>query len=253
MVMRRQEPFNLWIWLRQAVFQLGSFFLGLLLCFVLVNRVPWNALFPIREVDISGAVLTDHQLIKEEILPLIKEGFFNVKPAQVKERLLAAMPWVDDAYIRLGWPNTLIVTIYEKKPSAIWNQNTLLDAQGNIFTIPNLNYPGIKTLPLLEGDSSRQSMVFYIYKQIQPVLLSISPIAKISLRDDLYWEIQLQNGLILFLGMQDMMPALSRFKLAYPQVISAHINAIEYIDLRYSNGISIRWRSTLNKSSHSSK
>lgn len=252
MEIRRQESFDSRGWLRQIIWQISTFFLLFGICFFLANRMPWNALFPIREVEISGAVLSNHQLLKAEILPFVKDGFFNVRVAQIKERLLLGMPWIEDVYIRLGWPNTLLITLYEKKPAALWNQNALLDNQGGVFTVPDLSQIHLKTLPLLEGESSRQEMVLYIYKQIQPLLLPISPIARIALHDDLYWEIHLQNGLILFLGMQDVVPALTRFIAAYPKVIGEHVDVVDYVDLRYANGIAVRWRSIASKN-HSAK
>jgi cell division protein FtsQ len=57
-----------------------------------------------------------------------------------------------------------------------------------------------------------------------------------------YWQIHLDNGIWLDMGRQDIQARMRRFLKVYPIIRRDGGNAIiERIDLRYSNGLVVKW------------
>ena len=56
------------------------------------------------------------------------------------------------------------------------------------------------------------------------------------------WSMVLDNGLHLRLGRNDRQQRLERFARIYTGVLQSRLEAIESVDLRYTNGFAFRWR-----------
>jgi cell division protein FtsQ len=56
------------------------------------------------------------------------------------------------------------------------------------------------------------------------------------------WEIDLDNGLTVRLGRSQVDERLQRFIHTASAVVSRRANEISYVDMRYSNGFTIGWR-----------
>ena len=65
----------------------------------------------------------------------------DFKPEEARLRI-EKLPWVETAIIERHLPDTIRLTIKEKKPLALWQRNgelLLLDAKGKIINLPNIN------------------------------------------------------------------------------------------------------------------
>jgi cell division protein FtsQ len=60
---------------------------------------------------------------------------------------------------------------------------------------------------------------------------------------------RLDNGLQLGLGRQHTARRLLRFVRVYPRALEPRLEAIDSIDLRYTNGLAVRWRDGFEPSS----
>jgi cell division protein FtsQ len=56
------------------------------------------------------------------------------------------------------------------------------------------------------------------------------------------WRIRLADGPILELGREQFTERLKRFLSIYQRALSVHGDRIEAVDLRYTNGLAVRWR-----------
>ena len=59
------------------------------------------------------------------------------------------------------------------------------------------------------------------------------------------WSLRLANGLQLGLGRNDIHLRLLRFVRVYAEVLKPRLEAIDSVDLRYTNGFAVRWHDGL--------
>ncbi|MCS5558725.1 MAG: cell division protein FtsQ/DivIB, partial [Oceanospirillaceae bacterium] len=55
-------------------------------------------------------------------------------------------------------------------------------------------------------------------------------------------QLQLDNGIVLVLGRQEIIPRLQRLMKIYHTQLTAIAGSVERIDGRYPHGISVAWR-----------
>ncbi|EKD56143.1 MAG: cell division protein FtsQ [uncultured bacterium] len=79
----------------------------------------------------------------------------------------------------------------------------------------------------------------------QKILASLSPlgfsIQQIELNSHQVWEILLTNGIIIFLKEKDPIKQMEFLVSIYKRVIAGHENLPKTIDLRYSDGLAVKW------------
>ena len=122
--------------------------------------------FQITTIDIDGCRMTS----KEQIVALsridIHSNLLAMDVAHVQSDL-ENHPWVAQAAINRQWPNRLGITIKEKKPTALLNQNDglwYLDRKGKVIAkaepLQELDFPVITGLEKLAPDNGLQQNSF---------------------------------------------------------------------------------------------
>ena len=191
----------------------------------------------VKVIDVRQNV--DPEALRLTVLPFLARGmlWLNVRDL---EGSLQRLPWVATAQVARRWPATLYIYLNEELPVAHWNGSLLMTAQGRIFD-PGKR-PGPFNLPLLYGPSQEQLTVWTAYQTMNQMLAPLQlRIARLQLSPRQAWELYLNNGMHLILGQTQVLQRLQRFIRVYPQIF-AHAAALPvYIDLRYSNGLAVKW------------
>lgn len=197
--------------------------------------------FPINHIQITGTYQhTPHSAIQRALMPHVQTGFFNVSLRQLQHEL-EKYPWVANVSIQRQWPDTLIVEIQEHEAYCRWNQDVVIATDNTLLepaaeTIPT-------DLPALQGPPGTQQIVLSMFEQLSHQLAPLDiKIASLTMDNYYTWQMMLDNGLNINLGRDDVAARVSKFVRAYPNVIAKPIGAIEYVDLRYRNGLAIKWR-----------
>ncbi|HEV2614347.1 MAG TPA: cell division protein FtsQ/DivIB [Gammaproteobacteria bacterium] len=198
--------------------------------------------FPIRSVRIVDAQsFVDHPSLRETISPYLDEGMIRLKVNQLEKSLLT-LPWIQSVNIQRQWPDKLIVTITEQKPGAHWDKTELLNTDGKIFapqTIPST----LKDLPWLYGPTNNATDLWAGYQDMSSLVAPLGlKIVAVNLSPSDAWEIELNNGMPIVLGKDEVITRLKRFVEIYPKIFDNNANAVEYIDLRYNNGLAVKWK-----------
>ena len=200
--------------------------------------------FPLSVVEVHGNLYyTPQHDIKQAVLTEPRLGFFSLKLDPLQNKLLN-MPWISNVNIRRVWPNQIQIWLEEEVPLARWGDTGVMNTRGDIF------YPhqrqNLAWLPIFIADRKDKDTVveryFNFLKQLKPVGLSIT---SIEVMTDHGFKLSLDNGVELILGRDDHAARLRRFIQAYRFQLINKISEIAYIDLRYTNGIAIGWRSVL--------
>lgn len=209
--------------------------------FFLVTK--FKTYFPIKAVKVFGVHHVDQSAMQHALTPLVNKGFFAIDVEIIKDRLLQS-PWVSKAIVQRVWPDQVLVTVVEKTPVAKWNNASLLSSSGEIFNPDVKSYPS--GLPSLTGPEGQQLLVLKHYKKLNSVLASLHfKITRLELTPDSSWSLVLDNGMKMNVGHKDILTRMSHFVKVYPKIIGDRIADVDYIDLRYSNGLAVRWKTII--------
>lgn len=199
--------------------------------------------FPIQLVRIYGVNHLDREEIQNALTPLVTNGFFNVNLDAVRDRILQT-PWVEDVFVRREWPSKINVTVVEKQATARWNDNMLLSSKGNIFEPEKSTYPA--DIPVFHGPPGKQTLMLQFYNDINRILTPLhAKISFLEVTPYLSWKLTLDNGIKLQMGQKNMLNRLDHLVRVYPNIVGDRAGDVEYIDLRYPNGVAVRWRGVI--------
>ena len=197
-------------------------------------------LFPIKEVYIDGDLkYLDQEQLKKDIASYTKTGFFHVDLKKIS-KFLQDDHWVSEVSVRRIWPSSVLVKIKERTPKAKLNENRFFDEQGNIFKpsyIPDIDILQIDDL------SGNPGKLFFIAKQIDDKFVENGLFLKGLKRTKLgIIKLELSDFKEVVLGHEhNFQDNLARFLNSYQLVLKSLWFKIAAVDLRYINGIAVRF------------
>jgi len=199
------------------------------------------ATLPVRSVRIESPLkqVTQQQL-REVIAAHVQGGFLSLDVDAIRNEL-EAMPWVYRASVRRAWPDVLAVRVEEQQAVARWGNVGLVNRRGELFTPKDgTNW---SHLPLLRGPQGTEKAVVRQYRQMLEMLTPLGlTVSHLTMNERRAWSIRLGNGLQMVLGRSDTHLRLLRFVRVYAEVLQPRLEAIDGVDLRYTNGFAVRWR-----------
>ena len=207
---------------------------GLLLWAALVMASRMS-MFDLHEIDILGAQHVTMNQAQLVIRQHVSGNFFSVDLAAVRT-LFIKLPWVRDASVRRRWPDGLAVTLEEHQPLTRWNDDALLNSNGEIFkAASNLN------LPRLSGPTGSEPEVLQMWRDFSRIVAPIHHVpVSVTLNDRRSWSLLLDNGIAIKLGRDQVAWRLARWVSLYPAML-AQLNApVTAVDLRYPQGFAVR-------------
>jgi cell division protein FtsQ len=143
--------------------------------------------------------------------------------------------------VRRVWPQSIDIEIVEKNSLARWNDLGLLSTTGEIFNPNKISYP--KELPQFKGPPGTQMQMLNYYDIIDSLISPLEcKIVEMELTDAHAWHIILSNGIKLNLGYKDILTRMEHFVIVYPKIVGSRASRVDYVDLRYSNGLAVHWK-----------
>ncbi len=209
--------------------------------FLSVNKIKRTNDFPIHHVKVYGAAHMSHRDVQHALMPLVTRGFFAIDVDAVKEQLLQ-LPWVANASVWRIWPDQMVIAITERIPVARWNQHSLLSTNGEIFTADENTYP--QNLPQFIGPEGEQINMLENFVKMSRIVQPLhNKIAHLELSSYLAWSMTLDNGIKVNLGYKDILTRTNHFVKVYRKIVGKRAEDVEYVDLRYPNGLAVKWKS----------
>jgi cell division protein FtsQ len=201
---------------------------------------------PLSRLVVTGERhYTRNDDIRQSILALGPPGTFMTQDVNIIQQQIERLPWIKQASVRKQWPDELKIHLVEYVPIARWNDQHMIDAQGNSFSVP-AERAAKQILPMLSGPEGSEGEVLQGYRAMGEVLakdkFTLKEAAMTARRS---WQLTLNNGIKLNLGRGDTMKRLSRFVELYPvlqQQEQADNKRISYVDLRYDSGAAVGWQ-----------
>jgi cell division protein FtsQ len=216
----------------------------LALVLLLWGAVAWavhQPVFALREVVIAGSLVQVNPANLEAVVREELHGNFFTMRLNDARTSLQRVPWVRSVELRRQWPNRLEIFIIEHLPLARWNDNALVNRQGEVFIA---DYDG--ELPQFIGPDGAAAEMTARFAEFGSTLdragLSIEEL-RLSARGG--WELKTATApeLTIALGRSEAGDRLVRFVDYYGKSVAALARAgtrVEYADLRYRNGFAAR-------------
>jgi cell division protein FtsQ len=224
-----------------------SFFFAVIVTMIMgynsiVNWLMDEKEVPLRHVVISGEqVHTTKEEITKQVMTQGLGSFFNVDVNAVQQRI-ESLPWVYRVSVRKKWPDILNVHVTEQQSAALWNNEVLLNEQGDIFSATLDSLGDDETLPKLFGPQGSETDALQGYRDLNS-LLSINGFAvdELTLSARFSWQLTLKNGVLLELGREETVKRVQRFIDLYSVISKANPAPVVSVDLRYDTGMAVRW------------
>ena len=195
----------------------------------------------VRQVDVAGSFQRVSPLEVEQIVRgRLRGGFISANLDQL-QRAIETLPWVDHARVQRRWPDGLVVQVTEQMAVARWGDTGLLNSRGDLFIRDARHVP--PELPRLAGPEGSEHQVADLLFQVQPRLLEAGmQVSALRLDARGAWELDLASGVTVRFGRRQLDERVERFFKVGAPVIAGRVNDIAFLDMRYSNGFAVGWR-----------
>ncbi|MDI5984361.1 cell division protein FtsQ/DivIB [Halomonas sp. M4R5S39] len=218
---------------------------GVLLLVLLIGaggRALWLWLDrPIERVSIRGElhhVSADY--LRSRLAPLIQgQTWLSVDLGDLRERALE-IDWLAEVSLSREWPNALTFELVEQVPVARWNDDYLLNSEGEPFAFGPVSPPG--DLPDLAGPAGSGAEVLAYHRRLASRFADLGlGLTQLRLEPRGAWRFQLDDAVWVMLGRNDREARLARLAAAWQRQLGSQASHIRYIDLRYPNGVAVAW------------
>lgn len=191
------------------------------------------ALWPINAVEVTTQLKhVEPQAVKETVMQYAGASFFTIK-MRALQKDLQALPWVQKVNIERVWPDSLKIAIIEQTAVLRWQDTGFINDNGELFDPKQAH---TLSLPKLSGDKARYQEILGVYQRLNAQLLPQElSIVELDLSPRSAWSLQLNNGLKLNLGQDDIEARLASFLKVMPTLNLEEPEKM-YVDLRYTNG-----------------
>jgi cell division protein FtsQ len=196
---------------------------------------------PVARLQVEGRMQrVDAAQVDAVVRPLLDARFVEVDLRAIQDAV-SALPWVARARVERAWPATVRVRVWEREPAARWGRDALLDTDAVLFAPEGRDVAN--DLPLLSGPEGSAATVLAVYRQIAR-RLDGTPFALAGLRRDARgdWTATTVGGVELRFGRSDPLTTLDMLLGPGARALTAQLEEVAHIDLRYTNGFSVGWR-----------
>ncbi len=221
--------------------------------------VPWAVSQldrPVANVKINGEFSrVAREQVAKQVYDAMGDSFVKLDLERIQNQL-EAMPWIDSAELARAWPDGLKVTIIEHKPIARWGKHDALNHRGEVIVLDNDERSRVllEGLPVLEGDDGMARQVMDQYQTLTKVLVNHGlSIRRLRCSLGRSWSMELSEGVQVNIGRDQVIERVSRFLVVFETQLQQRWAELGAVDLRYFNGVAVKWRSPQANSETSSK
>lgn len=221
-------------------FNIFIIFMVLYICFLKYNDVIFYS-FPIKHIKIiSEYNYVNKELVKKIIVINYSNiNFFHTDIYKIKQKL-QDIPWVYTVYIKRKWPDTLIIKITEQNAILQFGINKLINDKGDIFQPPINSFP--KNLPIIICKKEKIISLFALYNKLLDIFKSLNlKITKLIFDENGYIEITLDDDSKIQFFEYNAIKSILQLEKFYNKIIINNNKKPKNIDLRYHNGMAIKW------------
>ncbi|MEE9451876.1 MAG: cell division protein FtsQ/DivIB [Gammaproteobacteria bacterium] len=205
--------------------------------------LPKLNIMPVQQVTVGSSYqYVSREDLKSMVRPFLHRGLLFINIDHLRRQILN-LPWVAQVSIYRLWPDTVRIRVIEQEIVARWGEDELLNKNGEIFPILTQKLPS--SLPQLVGSEQQQQLMLQIHQSLTELLTPVQlKIVYLQLSALSSWTATLDNGLTLVLGNDALEERVQRFVSAYDELFTDPATIAEQVDLRYVDGMAVRWKQT---------
>lgn len=213
--------------------------------------------YPIKSVVVEGYYQhTDHDQLRDRVMGQAQLGFFNLDIAEIQQEV-EELPWVEKAYVRRIWPESISVHIEEHQPVARWGEDGLLSDNFKLFFPPGegvAENPALQAiigqLPQLSAPERRHAALLKLLKTTQPLLEKIeAPLVGISEDERRSVTLSMKGDVQVVIGHRLIEERIERFADIFRPYVAPVYDDVSRVDMRYTNGFALARKSAVTNSS----
>ena len=227
-------------------------FIVLVLLFLafLIDQLFRPGYFTIERIHVEGhQQRVDPRVIERSAWRHVNGNYFSVDLRAIEDQL-RNIPGLYAVTIRRVWPSALHISVTESAGLAKWT-TLALDESEPTTSLVNLPPRRMFTLvPELSGPAEHLDLVLKIYleadQRLWPLGLDITNVELTRSQD---WKLNIQasqfstsSKFFLIIGEDNPIEKIDDFVDVFELALRSQVDLIESIDLRYPNGLAVRWR-----------
>jgi len=228
-------------------------FIVLMLSFMvfIFDQILRPGYFTIERIDIQGMQRrVDPRIIERAAWRYVNGNYFSANLSLIEERL-KEIPGIYAVAVRRVWPSALQVFITESEGLAKWST---LAADSSTISTKFVNLPPNRVfdlIPELSGPALERQVVLNTYLEADQILWPLGlEITEVSLSRSAGWTFKIRvpqfsssSNFSLVIGRHNPIDKINDFIDVYELALRNQVQLISSIDLRYPNGLAVRWSS----------
>lgn len=233
----------------------GSTFLAVVIIIghMAINHFRDPGRFPIRTVVVEGVYQhTGQNQLRERVLSQSDKGFFNLDISNIQQNV-EELPWVDRAYVRRIWPESINVLVEEHTPVARWGRDGLVSNKYKLFFPPGLANGEdvlvndlINDLPILYSPARRHVAMLKLHRETEPLFKAIeAPLKGIKEDGRRSVTLMLDGDVQVIIGHRLIAERIKRFADVFRAYIAPVYDDVSRVDMRYTNGFALARKSDM--------
>jgi cell division protein FtsQ len=194
--------------------------------------------FRVEEVDVTGRVHTDRKVLLDAAGLNRGTPILGFSPEAIRKKI-ESLPWVETAAVERRLPRTVAITIVERTPIALWQDNkhiSLIDAEG--ANLGPVALESARDLPMVVGGDapSHTAALLDLLSAYPDIAKRVQASSWIGSRR---WDLKMDNGVQVMLPETDVGGALR--ELADAEASSRLLERdVATVDLRIAGKMIVR-------------
>ena len=187
--------------------------------------------------EIKRVSLDDLSAISSKIY---NKGYLQIGLSQLKEEI-ETLNWVKRASLERQWPNQVNIYIEEEQIIGRWNNQSIMNSKGTLFILNQQTLPN--GLVEFYGPDGQEELVLEKYLSFKEELaIRGILIEQMTLDFKGSWSITIRPDIAIRFGKENIIERFDRFLMIWDESLLDNLTVIEYIDLRYTEGFSVKKR-----------
>jgi cell division protein FtsQ len=197
----------------------------------------------VRSIVIDGRTNTPEPVLRQALGIMIGQPILGFSVAEARARLLS-LGWVEDAVVERRLPDTLVVSLIERAPFAVWQDRghfRLIDRNGDTMGEQDVGRAAQElSLPLVVGPGAPEAATELLdemkpYPDIRKRLVGAVRVGQER------WNLVLKSGATVMLPGEDQDRALGRLAMLQGR-LQLLDRPVQIIDLRLADRVVVRPR-----------
>ncbi len=196
--------------------------------------------FPVKNIRMEGEFRHVRQdELAKAIMPAVQGNIFALDLAEVRTRA-ENLPWIQQATVRRRWPHDIYIRFTEHRLVARWGKSAWLNQVADVVEIESVQDG--RNLPYLFGPKELAPRIFKRFMALNQTLQTTGlRVAALEMTPRGSWLATLDNDVVLVMSKKAGLAEAARFARSYPYLRPGK-RRISRIDMRYTNGFSVKWK-----------